>query len=103
MRRRHGAALPAPRSRVRGSGPVAFERARTNVRSPPSIIMRLQRRRALSLNVAELEARTLLAVTGVWLGQDGHDLVGLSPDGKPDDIQDLHFAIAGLAAGQAVA
>src|SRR5215217_7911420 len=65
--------------------------------------MRLQRRRASSLNVSELEGRTLLAVTGAWLGQDGYDVVGLSPDGRPDDIQDLHFAITGLPAGRTVA
>jgi hypothetical protein len=36
------------------------------------------------------------APTGVWLGQDGHDLVGHSFTPGPDGIQDIHIALSGL-------
>jgi hypothetical protein len=41
--------------------------------------------------------------SGVWLGQDGHDLVGPTWVLGPDGIQDIHIALAGLRAGQAIA
>jgi hypothetical protein len=37
--------------------------------------------------------------SGRWLGQDGHDFVGKAAAPGPSDIQDLHFAFAGLPAG----
>jgi hypothetical protein len=43
------------------------------------------------------------AVSGTWLGQDGHDLVGAGPGAGPDGIQDIHVALAGLRADVAVA
>jgi hypothetical protein len=34
--------------------------------------------------------------SGVWLGQDGHDLVGPYPVAVPDGSQDVHVALSGL-------
>jgi hypothetical protein len=34
--------------------------------------------------------------SGTWVGQDGRDLAGPSPEAKPSDIQDVHIALAGL-------
>ncbi len=53
--------------------------------------------------VGELERRELLTLSGTWLGQDGHDLVGLSYQPGPDGIQDIHMEVSGLKAGVAVA
>jgi hypothetical protein len=41
-------------------------------------------------------------IRGVWLGQDGHDLVGPTPAVKPNDVQDIHIALTGLPAGRAI-
>ena len=49
--------------------------------------------------VTPLEGRTLLAAalpTATWIGQDGHDLVGRSSIAGPDQVQDIHVALAGL-------
>lgn len=53
----------------------------------------------------ELEGRLLMTAqgpSGVWLGQDGHDLVGPWPGFGPDDVQDMHIAVSGLPADHAV-
>jgi hypothetical protein len=36
------------------------------------------------------------APEGTWLGQDGHDLVGPSPEPAGNGIQDVHIALVGL-------
>jgi hypothetical protein len=41
-------------------------------------------------------------VTATWLGQDGHDLVGPSSVPGPDDVQDVHIALADLPANLAI-
>src|SRR5438270_13857444 len=54
----------------------------------------------------ELECRTLLTAslpTATWIGQDGHDLVGPYSTPGPDDVQDIHIALAGLPAGRDIA
>ena len=33
---------------------------------------------------------------GLWRGQDGRDLVGKGPVGKPDGLQDIHISVSGL-------
>lgn len=35
-------------------------------------------------------------LSGVWLGQDGHDLVGPYPVAVPDGTQDVHIVLSGL-------
>ncbi len=55
--------------------------------------------------VMELEGRRLMtgrALAGIWLGQDGRDLVGYSPLLGGNDVQDIHIALAGLPADRAV-
>lgn len=42
------------------------------------------------------------APTGVWIGQDGHDLVGHATTPGPDGIQDIHIAISNLPANLTV-
>ena len=42
------------------------------------------------------------AERGVWLGQDGHDFCQTATSLKPNDIQDLHLRLEGLAAGEEV-
>src|SRR5205807_2187115 len=82
------------------------EHPRKAVRCNSSTHMRPQRRRSTIPDVAELEGRALMAASGpsgAWLGQDGHDLVGLQTDSGPDDVQDMHFAISGLPADRTVA
>src|SRR5262249_2423165 len=67
--------------------------------------MSTQRRRTTKPTVGELEGRLLLASTGpigVWIGQDGHDLVGPWPGFGPDDVQDMHIAVSGLPADRTV-
>lgn len=51
-----------------------------------------------------LERRALLTgdPSGVWLGQDGHDLVGPSSNPAPDGVQDIHVAVSGLPAGETI-
>jgi hypothetical protein len=41
--------------------------------------------------------------SGVWLGQDGHDLVGPYPVAVPDGTQDVHIALSGLNPYRAIA
>ncbi|MDB5350390.1 MAG: hypothetical protein JWN86_1637 [Planctomycetota bacterium] len=40
--------------------------------------------------------------SGVWLGQDGRDLVGPGSPGKPDGIQDIHVVLNGLRSDRAI-
>ncbi len=65
--------------------------------------MRLQpvrphrRRRCFRPGVGALESRCLLTgESAVWLGQDGHDLVGPSSTPGPDGIQDVDIELEGL-------
>src|SRR4051812_29066242 len=65
---------------------------------------KLQRRWAPP-GVTDLECRTLLATTtptASWVGQDGHDLVGPYSTPGPDDVQDIHIALANLPADRAI-
>lgn len=67
--------------------------------------MRVQRRRNCFLTVGELEGRTLLAAqaaSGLWLGQDGHDVVGATIWSPPNQIQDMHIAISNLPTDRTV-
>ncbi|SIO61994.1 hypothetical protein SAMN05444166_6916 [Singulisphaera sp. GP187] len=41
-------------------------------------------------------------VTGVWLGQDGHDLVGWTQTAAPNGVQDMHIRIDNLPADRTV-
>jgi hypothetical protein len=62
-------------------------------------------RRFVSLGLFQLEERRLLSgpgLSGTWLGQDGHDLVGSSSVPGPDGVQDMHIAISGLPANRTV-
>lgn len=43
------------------------------------------------------------APTGVWLGQDGRDLVSRSPLLAPDGFQDVHIRIRGIPANRTIA
>ena len=38
----------------------------------------------------------------LWLGQDGVDRAGAEPKGGPNEVQDIHIALAGLPAGRAI-
>ncbi len=60
--------------------------------------MKRSRKRPTVLSVSALECRQLLSgnVSGVWKGQDGHDLVGPSWVVAPSDVQDIHIALSGL-------
>ena len=65
--------------------------------------MRLQpvrphrRRRCFRPGVGALESRCLLTgESAVWLGQDGHDLIGPSSTPGPDGIQDVDIELEGL-------
>src|SRR3954454_3683108 len=65
---------------------------------------KLQRRWAPP-GVTVLECRTLLATTtptASWVGQDGHDLVGPYSTPGPDDVQDIHIALANLPADRTI-
>ncbi len=58
-------------------------------------------RRARTIALERLEDRSLLSSSttspmGIWLGQDGHDLVGPSSTPGPDGIQDMHIELTGL-------
>ncbi|MEJ7639060.1 MAG: hypothetical protein WKF75_14080 [Singulisphaera sp.] len=67
--------------------------------------MKSTRRRATVPAVMELEGRRLMtgrALAGVWLGQDGRDLVGYSPLLGGNDVQDIHIALAGLPTDRTV-
>jgi hypothetical protein len=39
--------------------------------------------------------RVASGISGRWIGQDGHDLVG-SPSSGPNDVQDIHFVLSNL-------
>jgi hypothetical protein len=65
--------------------------------------MHRTRRRRTTAAVVGLERRELLTLSGTWLGQDGHDLVGLAFQTGPDGIQDIHMEVSGLKAGVPVA
>lgn len=41
-------------------------------------------------------------LSGRWLGQDGHDVVGPSSKPAPSDVQDLHFSLRGIPPGRAI-
>ena len=63
------------------------------------MIQRPRKRPGTALAVDRLEDRRLLTATtptGIWLGQDGHDLVGPSSTVGPSDVQDIHIALADL-------
>lgn len=63
------------------------------------------RLRRFAPGVASLEPRRLLALSASWLGQDGGDRVGTEGtlvDQAPNNYQDVHFRLTGLA-GKAVA
>ena len=54
--------------------------------------------------VSILETRTLLAgPQAVWVGQDGHDLVGPYPALSPDGIQDVHIRLTNLPTERTIA
>ena len=38
----------------------------------------------------------------IWLGQDGVDRAGAEPGGGPNEVQDIHIALAGLPADRAI-
>lgn len=62
-------------------------------------------RRQSTPAVVELETRRLLAAqvpTVVWLGQDGHDLVGPSSTPAPDGVQDIHIALSNLSSDETI-
>ncbi|WP_406696052.1 hypothetical protein V5E97_34165 [Singulisphaera sp. Ch08] len=42
------------------------------------------------------------AVTGIWLGQDGHDVVGTTQNGPPNEVQDMHIAVSNLPSDRTV-
>src|SRR6478609_8144208 len=66
---------------------------------------RHRRRISIPFGVTELEGRTLLSAapsTANWIGQDSHDLVGPSSAPGPDDVQDMHIALAGLPTGLSI-
>jgi hypothetical protein len=59
--------------------------------------VRTRRRRSFRPGVGALEARCLLTgASAIWLGQDGHDLVGPSSTPGPDGIQDIDIELEGL-------
>src|SRR4051812_2027554 len=67
----------------------------------PSDTMTTRRKRSTTPMVMELEGRLLMSgqgLTGLWRGQDGHDLVGPSSAVGGDDVQDIHIAVTGLPA-----
>ena len=41
-------------------------------------------------------------VSGSWIGQDGHDVVGPSSEVKPSDVQDIHIVLDGLPPARTV-
>lgn len=41
-------------------------------------------------------------ISGFWLGQDGHDVVGTVKDGPLNDVQDMHIAVSNLPSGHTV-
>jgi hypothetical protein len=43
-----------------------------------------------------------VSLTGVWLGQDGHDVVGPSSVPAPDGSQDTHIKLSGLFTNRTV-
>ncbi|WP_337174784.1 discoidin domain-containing protein [Paludisphaera sp.] len=62
------------------------------------------RRRRFAPGVTALERRRLLALSALWIGQDGSDYVGTEGtlvQQSPNDYQDIRFRLTGLA-GQAV-
>lgn len=64
-----------------------------------------RRRHRNSPRVEPLEARQLLSaegLSGAWIGQDGHDLVGPSTQVGPSDVQDVRLALTGLRADRTV-
>ncbi len=62
-----------------------------------------KRRAAFAAPISALETRCLLSgVTGTWIGQDGHDLVGPGSIPGGDDVQDIRIALSGLPADNAV-
>ncbi|OJW18841.1 MAG: hypothetical protein BGO49_17610 [Planctomycetales bacterium 71-10] len=63
-------------------------------------------RRRFAPGVAALERRRLLTLSAIWLGQDGGDYVGTEGtlvQQSPNDYQDVHLRLTGLAAGKSVA
>lgn len=64
------------------------------------------RRRRFAPGVIALERRRLLTLSVIWLGQDGGDYVGTEGtlvQQSPNDYQDVHLRLTGLAAGKSVA
>jgi hypothetical protein len=65
--------------------------------------MRHPRKRSIRLAVEVLDHRVLPSdLSGVWLGQDGHDFVGPSTAPAPDGVQDIHIQLSGIPAGRQV-
>ncbi len=61
--------------------------------------MTTSRKRSADFSVQPLEERRLLSgPSALWVGQDGHDLVGPYPVAAPDGVQDIHIALSGLPA-----
>ena len=58
--------------------------------------MRNKSRKPAPPGVQALEGRQLLALSGTWLGQDGHDLVGYSSTPGGNGYQDIHIALSGI-------
>jgi hypothetical protein len=60
------------------------------------------RRRSASLAVTPLEPRCLLSIAANWLGQDNHDLTGLTHAPAADGKQDVHIQLSGLPSGTTI-
>jgi len=66
--------------------------------------MKRPNKRRTALAVSLLEERCLLSgPTGTWIGQDGHDFVGLSRVLGGNGVQDIHIAVAGLPPDRTIA
>lgn len=63
------------------------------------------RRRPTRPSLLPLEPRCLLSgntPTATWLGQDGRDFVGYSPNPGGNGVQDIHIGLSGLAEGRSI-
>jgi hypothetical protein len=63
-----------------------------------SIAIRVRAAVVALLSVMTLAGTAVAEGTGRWIGQDGHDLVGMSAQPGKSDVQDMHFVLAGLPA-----
>jgi Bacterial Ig-like domain len=65
--------------------------------------MRRPKRRSVRLSVEAMDRRILpTGLTGVWVGQDGHDLVGQSTTPGPDGVRDIHIQLTGVPADRQI-